>query len=38
VPEPELDLFKIPGALPAQLGARAAEVMGAEALDPNVLR
>jgi hypothetical protein len=38
VPEQELDLFQIPAAFPAQLRAGPAEVVGAEALDPDLLR
>jgi hypothetical protein len=36
--EEELDLLQIPTVLPAQLGAGTAEVMGAEVLDPDLLR
>jgi hypothetical protein len=37
VPEQELDLFEIATTLPAELSAGAAKVMGAEALDPDLL-
>jgi hypothetical protein len=38
VAEQELDLLQIPTVLPAQLGARTAEVMSGEVLDPDLLR
>ena len=38
VPEQKLDLLQIPAILAAELGAGAAQVMGAEVLDPNLLR
>jgi hypothetical protein len=38
VPEQELDLLEIAAVLAAELGASAAEVMGAELLDPYLLR
>jgi hypothetical protein len=38
VPQQELDLLQIPTILPAQLGAGAAEVVGAEVLDPDLFR
>ena len=36
--EQEFDLLQIPAILPAQLGTGAAEVVGAEVLDPDLLR
>jgi hypothetical protein len=36
VPQQELDLLQIPAVLPAQLGAGAAQVVGAEVLDPDL--
>jgi hypothetical protein len=38
VAEQELDLLQIPAVLPAQLGAGATQVVGAEVLDPDLLR
>ena len=38
VAEQELDLFQIAAILPAQFRAGTAEVMGAEVLDPDLLR
>ena len=38
VTEQELDLLEIPAVLPAEFGAGAAEVVGAEVLDPDLLR
>jgi len=38
VPKQELDLFQIPSTLPAKLRAGAAQVMGAEVLDPDLFR
>ena len=38
VPQQEFDLLQIAAVLPAQLGAGAAEVVGAEVLDPDLLR
>jgi hypothetical protein len=38
VPQQEFDLLQIPAVLAAQLGAGAAQVMGAEVLDPDLLR
>ncbi len=38
VPEQEFDLLQIPAVLPAELGAGAAQVVGAEVLDPDLLR
>jgi hypothetical protein len=38
VAEQELDLFEIPAALPAQLGAGTAEVVSPEVFDPDLLR
>jgi len=38
VAEQELDLFQIPAILAAELGAGTAQVVGAEALDPDLLR
>ena len=38
VPEQKLDLLQIPAILPAQLGAGATEVVGAEALEPDLFR
>jgi hypothetical protein len=38
VPEQELDLFEISAILPTELGAGAAQVVGAEVLDPDLLR
>ncbi len=38
VPQQEFDLLQIPAVLPAQLGAGATEVVGAEVLDPDLLR
>jgi hypothetical protein len=38
VPEQELDLLQIPAILAAEFGASAAEVVGAEVLDPDLLR
>jgi hypothetical protein len=38
VAEQEFDLLEIPAVLPAQLGAGATEVMGAEVLDPDLFR
>jgi hypothetical protein len=37
MPQQELDLFEIAAVLAAELGAGAAEVVGAEALDPDLL-
>jgi hypothetical protein len=36
--EQEFDLLQIPAVLPAEFGAGAAQVVGAEALDPDLLR
>ena len=36
MPQQKLDLFEVAASLAAQLGAGAAEVMGAEALDPDL--
>ena len=36
VPEQELDLFEVTSSLAAELGAGAAEVVGSEALDPDL--
>jgi hypothetical protein len=38
VPQQEFDLLQIPAILPAELGAGAAQVVGAEVLDPDLLR
>jgi hypothetical protein len=38
VAQQEFDLLKIPAIVPAELRAGAAQVMGAEALDPDLLR
>ena len=38
VAEQELDLLQIPAVLAAELGAGATEVVGAEVLDPDLLR
>jgi hypothetical protein len=38
VAEQELDLLEIPAVLPAEFGAGAAQVVGAEALDPDLFR
>jgi hypothetical protein len=38
VAEQEFDLLQIPAILPAEFGAGAAQVMGAEVLDPDLLR
>jgi hypothetical protein len=38
VTKEELDLLQITAILPAQLGAGAAEVVGAEVFDPDLLR
>ena len=38
VPEQELDLLQVAAVLPAEPGAGAAEVVGAEVLDPDLLR
>jgi hypothetical protein len=38
VAEQELDLLEIPAIFAAQLGAGAAEIVGAEAFDPDLLR
>jgi len=38
VPEQEFDLLQIAATLAAELGAGAAEVMGAEVFDPDLLR
>jgi hypothetical protein len=38
VPQQELDLLQIAAILPAELGAGAAQIVGAEALDPDLLR
>jgi hypothetical protein len=38
VPEQEFDLLKIATVLTAQLGTGTAEIMGAEVLDPDLLR
>jgi hypothetical protein len=38
VAEQEFDLFQIPTVLPAQLGAGTTQVVGAEVLDPDLLR
>jgi hypothetical protein len=38
VPEQELDLLEIAAALAAEFGAGAAQIMGAEVLDPDLLR
>jgi hypothetical protein len=38
VAEQEFDLLQIPAVLPAQLGARPAEIVGAEVLNPDLLR
>jgi hypothetical protein len=38
MPKQEFDLLEIPAVLPAQLGAGATEVVGAEVLDPDLLR
>lgn len=38
VPKQEFDLLEIPTALPAQLRASPAEVMGTKVLDPDLLR
>jgi hypothetical protein len=35
--EQEFDLLQIPAILPAELGAGAAQVVGAEVLDPDLL-
>jgi len=37
-PEQEFDLFEIPAVLLAQLGAGPPKVMGAELLEPDLLR
>ena len=36
MPQQELDLLEIPARLPAELRAGAAEIVGTEALDPNL--
>ena len=38
VAEQEFDLLQIPAVLPAELGAGAAEVVGAEVFDSDLLR
>jgi len=38
VPQEELDLLEIPAILAAKLGAGAAEIVGAEVLDADLLR
>lgn len=38
MPEQELNLFQISAALAAQHGTSPAQVMGAEVLDPDLLR
>ena len=38
VAEQELDLLQVPAVLAAELGAGAAQVVGAEVLDPNLFR
>jgi hypothetical protein len=38
VPQQELDLLQIPAVLPAEFGAGAAEIVGAEVLDADLLR
>jgi hypothetical protein len=38
VPQQEFDLLQIPAIFPAQLGTGAAQVVGAEVLDPDLLR
>jgi len=38
MPQQEFDLLQIPAILPAELGAGTAEVVGAEVLDPDLLR
>jgi hypothetical protein len=38
VAEQEFDLLQISAVLPAELGAGAAEVVGTEVLDPDLLR
>ena len=38
VPQQKLDLFQIPAILAAELGAGAAEIVGAEVLDADLLR
>ncbi len=38
VAEQELDLLQVPAVLPAELGAGAAQVVGAEVLDADLLR
>jgi hypothetical protein len=38
VAEQEFDLLQIPAALLAQLGARPEEIVGAEVLNPDLLR
>jgi len=37
VPEQELDLLEVTAILPAEFGAGATEVVGAEVLDPDLL-
>ncbi len=38
VPQQEFDLLEIPAVLAAELGAGATQVVGAEVLDPDLLR
>jgi hypothetical protein len=38
VPEQEFDLFEVAAALPTEFGASTAQVVGAEVLDPDLLR
>jgi len=38
VAEQEFDLLQIPAILPAKFGAGAAQVVGAEVLDPDLFR
>jgi hypothetical protein len=38
MPEQEFDLLQIPAALSAEFCASSAEVMGADVLDPDLLR
>jgi len=38
MPKEELDLLQIAAILPAQLGAGAAQIVGAEVFDPDLFR
>jgi hypothetical protein len=38
VAEEELDLLEVAAILPAELGAGTTQIVGAEALDPDLLR